>query len=102
MSYQKQPALQSLLLLLSFFVTICQSFVAIPLRSWRSTDYSRRRLYLSASEDTGSVTVSYDKYDVVKVDLSDDRDYPIYIGTGYEDQEGEFQKLLGRQIKKNT
>lgn len=26
-------------------------------------------------------------YDVVKVDLSDGRDYPIYIGTGYSDDE---------------
>jgi 3-dehydroquinate synthase len=26
-------------------------------------------------------------YDIVKVDLSDGRDYPIYIGTGYSDEE---------------
>ena len=26
-------------------------------------------------------------HDVVKVDLSDGRDYPIYIGTGYTDDE---------------
>ena len=39
-------------------------------------------------DDLGSTTVSTDKYDIVKVDLSDDRDYPIYIGTGYADEEG--------------
>jgi hypothetical protein len=27
-------------------------------------------------------------YDVVKVDLSDGRDYPIYIGAGFTDEEG--------------
>jgi hypothetical protein len=36
------------------------------------------------------VSVSKDHYDVVKVDLADGRDYPIYIGTGYSEQEGEL------------
>lgn len=36
----------------------------------------------------GSTTVSTDHYDIVTVDLDNDRDYPIYIGTGYSDQEG--------------
>jgi hypothetical protein len=27
-------------------------------------------------------------YDIVKVDLSDGRDYPIYIGAGFSDEEG--------------
>lgn len=27
-------------------------------------------------------------YDVVKVDLSDGRDYPIYIGAGFTEEEG--------------
>ena len=38
--------------------------------------------------DLGSTVVSKDHYDVVRVDLEDGRDYPIYIGTGYSDQEG--------------
>lgn len=39
-------------------------------------------------EDAGFTTVATDKYDIVKVDLEDGRDYPIYIGTGYDDEEG--------------
>ena len=37
--------------------------------------------------DLGSSTVAKENYDVVKVDLDDGRDYPIYIGTGYSDEE---------------
>ncbi|KAL3922937.1 MAG: hypothetical protein SGILL_001934, partial [Bacillariaceae sp.] len=36
-----------------------------------------------ASDDESS------NYDVVKVDLSDGRDYPIYIGTSYSDEQAE-------------
>lgn len=36
-----------------------------------------------------SSTSSATDYDTVKVDLSDGRDYPIYIGAGFSDQEGE-------------
>jgi hypothetical protein len=36
----------------------------------------------------GSTTEHRDNYDIVKVDLDDGRDYPIYIGTGYSDAEG--------------
>jgi hypothetical protein len=36
----------------------------------------------------GSTTIHQENYDIVKVDLEDGRDYPIYIGTGYSDQEG--------------
>jgi len=38
----------------------------------------------------GSKTVNMDHYDIVTVDLEGGRDYPIYIGTGYSDGEGEF------------
>lgn len=41
-----------------------------------------------SGEDMGSSTIAKDKYDIVKVDLDDGRDYPIYIGTGYSDEEG--------------
>jgi hypothetical protein len=36
----------------------------------------------------GSTTVSKEHYDIVSVDLDDGRDYPIYIGTGYSEDEG--------------
>lgn len=36
----------------------------------------------------GSTTVSKDNYDIVQVDLENGRDYPIYIGTGYSNEEG--------------
>lgn len=36
----------------------------------------------------GSTTEHRDNYDIVKVDLDDGRDYPIYLGTGYSDTEG--------------
>jgi len=38
--------------------------------------------------DLGSSTIAKENYDVVKVDLENGRDYPIYIGTGYSDDEG--------------
>lgn len=40
-------------------------------------------------EELGSTTFARDNYDEVKVDLDDGRDYPIYIGTGYSEEEGE-------------
>ena len=42
-----------------------------------------------SDDEAGCTTESKENYDIVKVDLSDGRDYPIYIGTGYQDQEGE-------------
>jgi hypothetical protein len=36
----------------------------------------------------GSTVVQMDHYDVVTVDLDAGRDYPIYIGTGYSDDDG--------------
>jgi 3-dehydroquinate synthase len=38
-------------------------------------------------------------YDVVTVDLSDGRDYPIFIGDGFDDEEA--GKLLRSHIKGN-
>mmetsp|Transcript_22551 Transcript_22551/g.34085 ORF Transcript_22551/g.34085 Transcript_22551/m.34085 type:complete len:429 (+) Transcript_22551:103-1389(+) len=45
------------------------------------------KLYESTSGD----------YDVVKVDLADERDYPIYIGAGYSDDEA--AKILKSHVK---
>jgi hypothetical protein len=40
------------------------------------------------SDLLGSKTIHKENYDIVNVDLDDGRDYPIYIGTGYDDEEG--------------
>jgi hypothetical protein len=36
----------------------------------------------------GCTTRQYDNYDVVTVDLDDNRDYPIYIGTAFSNEQG--------------
>jgi hypothetical protein len=36
----------------------------------------------------GSTTEHFENYDVVRVDLENARDYSIYIGTGYSDEQG--------------
>ena len=46
-------------------------------------------------DDMGSSTVARENFDEVTVDLSDGRDYPIYIGAGYSDEEG---KTLDRNL----
>lgn len=46
---------------------------------------SRSRHLLFPLSSTSAAT----DYDTVKVDLSDGRDYPIYIGAGFSDEEGE-------------
>jgi hypothetical protein len=40
------------------------------------------------SDLLGSKTIHKENYDIVNVDLDDGRDYPIYIGTGFDDEEG--------------
>jgi hypothetical protein len=42
----------------------------------------------------GSELVRTDRYDVVTVDLDGGRGYPIYIGTGYAEDEGARRRLL--------
>jgi len=46
----------------------------------------------SFSVSSGSTVVSKEHYDIVKVDLDGGRDYPIYIGAGYSDDEGMSRK----------
>ncbi|GAX26353.1 3-dehydroquinate synthase [Fistulifera solaris] len=49
----------------------------------------------------GSTLESKEQYDIVKVDLEDDRDYPIYIGTGYSEDESATllqQHLAGKKV----
>lgn len=43
---------------------------------------------VASSRTTSKLYASNVDYDIVKVDLSDGRDYPIYIGAGYSDDEG--------------
>ena len=49
--------------------------------------------------DTDTDTAIDIGYDVVKVDLSDNRDYPIYIGDGFDDEEA--GKMLRSHITGN-
>ena len=44
----------------------------------------------TTEEELGSTTIHKENYDIVTVDLDDGRDYPIYIGTSYSDQEGAY------------
>ena len=44
--------------------------------------------FVAKSNMKTSTQMSSDDYDVVRVDLSDDRDYPIYIGADFDDKEG--------------
>lgn len=50
--------------------------------------------------DLGSNTVHKENFDIVRVDLDDGRDYPIYIGTGYSEEQGasECRTCWGRDI----
>jgi 3-dehydroquinate synthase len=83
--------ISSVVVLLTW-ATICDSFV-VPLPCDARYHHHPRdptptnRLGM-ADDDAGFTTVTTDKYDIVKVDLDNGRDYPIYIGTGYDDQEG--------------
>jgi hypothetical protein len=42
----------------------------------------------------GCTTRQYDNYDVVTVDLDDNRDYPIYIGTDFTNEQGKMIEVL--------
>jgi 3-dehydroquinate synthase len=61
--------------------------------AFASSDLSKTSLQMSTSAPADI------DYDVVKVDLSDGRDYPIYIGDGFDDEEA--GKLLRSHIKGN-
>ena len=53
----------------------------------------------SADATTDTTTINKESYDIVKVDLSQGRDYPIYIGDGFNDEEA--GKLLRSHITGN-
>jgi len=63
-----------------------------------STSFTRRPpssvLATVQDELIGSETIHKESYDIVKVDLDDGRDYPIYIGTGFDEKEGTCRRLV--------
>jgi hypothetical protein len=59
-------------------ITTCHAFLQI------SSNYPSKSTLSSAVVD----------YETVKVDLTDGRDYPIYIGAGFSETEGEFRYLF--------
>jgi len=68
----------------SFLLTwlLCANFgdMASSFQSHNSLNRSQRI-------QSSKLQMSESNYDVVKVDLSEGRDYPIYIGTGYSDEQ---------------
>jgi hypothetical protein len=46
-----------------------------------------------AAVELGSSTEKKENYDIVTVDLENGRDYPIYIGTDYAQEEGMCQRV---------
>lgn len=74
----KQRLLVSLLL--AHIVTAALAFVPMPLRmTTRMT---------SSQTSTSTAT----DYEIVKVDLADGRDYPIYIGAGFSEEQGKVHE----------
>jgi hypothetical protein len=73
----------SLWYLLTLVGQNCLAFVPASITFHNSKLSSRSRMS-AASIAPASTT----EYDIVKVDLADGRDYPIYIGAGFEDDEG--------------
>lgn len=67
--------------------------ISIPVHAFVSRPALSKAVTVGASvlDDLGSSTIAKENYDVVKVDLDDGRDYPIYIGTGYSDEECKSQ-----------
>lgn len=66
-------------------------------RSTNQSHYLILRTEMSSRLEASTVT-SYE-YDIVKVDLSDGRDYPIYIGDSFGDEEA--GRLLRSHVKGN-
>ena len=57
-----------------------------------TTFISTRRNMASVDVDVDTENDTETSHDVVKVDLSDGRDYPIYIGAEFDDKKGKFHK----------
>ena len=70
-----------------FGVSVSDGFLPMAVQQ------SHFALKSTANADLGSTTIQTENYDIVKVDLDEGRDYPIYIGTGYSEQEGVFLML---------
>lgn len=83
-------------------MNVCDAFPMLSV-SWQARSTSNKKHGLLMATPTtnsgtndllGSSAIPMDHYDIVKVDLEDGRDYPIYIGTGYSDQEGTLDTLV--------
>ena len=72
------------ILLTSQCLTI-NSFTILPGKD--SSRWGSTSKLMMASTVTTSKSTAID-YDVVKVDLEDNRDYPIYIGDSFDDKQG--------------
>jgi len=83
------PLSQSFVLLPHSTITKTGAAVVVAAAAALDNVHTKSRTKMSVMlEEQGCTTESRKNYDIVNVDLSDDRDYPIYIGTGYEDKEG--------------
>eukprot|EP00527_Entomoneis_sp_CCMP2396_P008739 CAMPEP_0198141212 /NCGR_PEP_ID=MMETSP1443-20131203/4244_1 /TAXON_ID=186043 /ORGANISM="Entomoneis sp., Strain CCMP2396" /LENGTH=438 /DNA_ID=CAMNT_0043803881 /DNA_START=154 /DNA_END=1470 /DNA_ORIENTATION=+ len=90
---------------LALFLCLVLNLVSVSafvISSWPSD--SSRRTALGATtvdigDELGCTTYSRDNYDEVKVDLDGGRDYPIYIGTKYSEEEA--IKLLQSHVQGN-
>eukprot|EP00978_Attheya_sp_CCMP212_P001174 scaffold2447_cov53-Attheya_sp.AAC.2 len=63
------------------------------------TTATTRSAHAQLAFGRGALSASNNEYDVVKVDLDDGRDYPIYIGAGFG--EDEAATLLKSHVKGN-
>lgn len=71
--------------MISLFCTVA----ALLLSSIHSFTPSSARMPAPRTSTTQlASTTETTEYDVVKVDLADGRDYPIYIGAGFSEEEG--------------
>jgi len=55
--------------------------------------------FVTKSGIQSSMKMSEDSHDVVRVDLDDGRDYPIYIGADFDEIEGNSSSLSFKIIK---
>lgn len=82
----------SVMMVQSDIVLIFLAILAVHVNGFTSLKFQKQHSSSSSSNGSsnGGVSVSHrfmSNVDIVTVDLSDGRDYPIYIGTGYSDDQ---------------
>jgi 3-dehydroquinate synthase len=81
----------SLLLGISvFLLTTTSTTISTSALLMSRSNHPTRTAWSSSIWSMSSVDTENSCYGVVKVDLSDGRDYPIYIGTSYSDEQSSF------------